>query len=94
MIVALISSLEKALLASTVVGSIWVAVSERWRNRTREGFWVVVAIFFIVNVIAIWAIPISRSFRAGLLVAYPLGMAEGFLLWWLLGQLKVPSRHE
>ena len=85
--VAYFSTLEKALLAGTVFGAIWVAVSERWQGRTRRGFWSLVGLFALVNAVAIWALPAVGPFDAGLPVAYPLAMAEGFLLYWLLGRL-------
>ena len=85
-VIAYISSLEKALVASTVIWSIWVAVSARKEGWRVPGFWWVVAIVAIVNAVAIWAIPINERFSAGLTVAYPLGMAEGFAVYWLLGR--------
>jgi hypothetical protein len=75
-IVAYVSTLEKALLAGTVVGAMWVAVSERWQSRDQATFWPLIAAFGIINAIAIWAIPISGEFQAGLVVSYPLAMAE------------------
>jgi hypothetical protein len=86
-IVAYVSTLEKALLAGTVVGAMWVAASERWQSRDKAGFWPLIVVFGIINVIGIWAIPITGEFRAGLVVSYPLAMAEGVLLYWLLGRL-------
>jgi len=86
-VAALLSTLEKALLAATVFGAIWVAVSERWQERDRRGFWALVGLFTLVNLVAIWALPAVGPFKAGLTVAYPLAMAEGFLLYWLLGRL-------
>lgn len=86
-VVAYLSTLEKALLAATVFGAIWVAVSERWQERERRGFWGLVGLFALVNAISIWMLPAVGPFKAGLAVAYPVGMAEGFLLYWLLGRL-------
>jgi hypothetical protein len=86
--VALISTLEKALLAATVFGAIWVAVSERWQERDKQGFWPLVGLFAVLNAVAIWALPVVGPFKAGLAVSYPLGMAEGFLLYWMLGRLS------
>jgi hypothetical protein len=87
-VVAFFSTLEKALLAGTVFGAVWIAVSERWQERAKRGFWVLVGLFALVNTIAIWALPVVGPFKSGLAVSYPLGMAEGFLLYWLLGRLK------
>jgi hypothetical protein len=87
-VAAFFSTLEKALLAGTVIGAIQVAVSERWQTRTRQGFWGLVGLFALVNAIAIWVLPALHPFKSGLAVSYPLGMAEGFLLYWLLGRLK------
>lgn len=92
-VVASVSTLEKALLATTVSGALWVAVSERWQERARRGFWVVVAAFALANAAAIWALPVVGPFNAGLAVSYPLGLAEGFLLYWLLGRLKPQVRN-
>jgi hypothetical protein len=92
-VVAFLSTLEKALLASTVSGVMWVAVSERWQERARRGFWALVGLFAFVNAIAIWALPVVGPFKAGLAVSYPLGMAEGFLFYWLLGRLKMNVRQ-
>jgi hypothetical protein len=86
-VVALLSTLEKALLAATVFGAAWVAVSERWEQRERRGFWALVGLFALINVLVIWALPVLEPFKAGLLVSYPFGMAEGLLLYWLLGRL-------
>ena len=86
--VALFSTLKKALLAGTIFGAAWVAVSERWQQRGRHLFWPLVGLFAIVNALAIWALPVVGPFKSALGVAYPLGMAEGFLLYWLLGRLK------
>lgn len=87
-VVAFFSTLEKALLAATVFGAAWVAVSERWQQRDRQGFWALVGLFALVNAAAIWALPVVGPFKAALGVSYPLGMAEGFLLYWLLGRLN------
>lgn len=87
-IVALLSTLEKALLAATVFGAMWVAVSERWQARVKRGFISLVGVFALVNAVLIWALPPVGPFRPALAVSYPLGMAEGFLLYWLLGRLK------
>jgi len=86
--VAFLSTLEKALLAATVFGAIWVAVSERWQQRDRLGFWPLIGVFALMNAVAIWALPVAGPFKAALVVSYPLGMAEGFLLYWLLGRLS------
>jgi uncharacterized membrane protein YhaH (DUF805 family) len=91
-LVAYLSSLEKALLACTVLWAVWVAVSERWQQRGRRGFWALVGLFALVNAIAIWALPALAPFKSGLAVSFPLGIAEGFLLWWLLGRLKPNTR--
>jgi hypothetical protein len=91
-VVALISTLEKALLAATVFGAVWVAVTERWQNRTNAGFWGLVGFFAIANALTIWALPVVGPFKAALGVSYPLGLAEGFLLYWLLGRLKPNTR--
>lgn len=84
-IVAYFSTAEKALVATMAFFSIWTAVSARWEGRSRSGFWWLVGLLVLANVIAIWAIPINHSFSSGHAVAYPLGMAEGFLVYWLLG---------
>jgi hypothetical protein len=84
-IVAYLSNLEKALVASTVVWSIWIAVSARKEGWQTSGFWWIVTIVSGINAVAIWAIPINGPFKAGLIVAYPLGMAEGVGVYWLLG---------
>ena len=89
--VSFISTLEKALLAATVFGSIWVAVSERWGRRRITGFWLLVGAFAVANAIAVWALPVVGPFKAALGISYPLGMAEGFLLYWLLGRLAKRS---
>ncbi len=39
----------------------------------------------IANIVAIWAVSFDRPFSSGHAVAYPLGMAEGFCVYWLLG---------
>jgi hypothetical protein len=85
--VAFFSTLEKALLAATVFGAVWVAVSERWQQRERRGFWPLVGLFALINALAIWVLPVVGPFKAALGVSYPIGMAEGFLLYWLLGRL-------
>jgi hypothetical protein len=87
-VVAFFSTLEKALLAGTVFYAAWAAVSERWQWRDRQGFWPLVGLFALANAAVIWALPVTGPFRAALGVSYPLGMAEGFLLYWLLGQLN------
>jgi len=87
-VVAFFSTLEKALLAGTVFGAIWVAVSERWQQRDKQGYWPLVGLFAAINFAAIWALPAVGPFKAALGVSYPLGMAEGFLLYWLLGRLN------
>lgn len=84
-IVAYFSTAEKALVATMAFFSIWTAVSARWEGRFKSGFWWLVGLVAIANVIAIWAIPINHRFSSGHAVAYPLGMAEGFLVYWLLG---------
>ena len=84
-LIAYVSSLEKALVACTVIWAIWVAVSERKDSWQKPSFWWLVAAVGAANAIAIWAIPIGGPFKAGLFVAYPLGMAEGFGVYWLLG---------
>lgn len=90
--VSLVSTLEKALLAGTVSAAIWVAVSERWQERARQGFWILVGLFALANAIAIWSLPVLHRFRSGLAISYPVGIAEGFLLYWLLGRLKSEGR--
>ena len=87
-VVAFTSTLEKALLASVVFGATWVAVSERWQRRDTQGFWPLVGLFTLVNALVIWSLPVVGPFKAALGVSYPLGMAEGFLLYWLLGRLN------
>jgi len=65
-VVALISTLEKALLAATVFGAVWVAVTERWQNRKEAGFWGLVGFFALANALAIWALPVVGPFKAAL----------------------------
>jgi hypothetical protein len=84
-VVAYVSNLQKALVASTVLWSIWVAVSARKESWRTPGFWWIVAFVGAINAAAIWALPRNEAFKAGLAVAYPLGMAEGFGVYWLLG---------
>jgi hypothetical protein len=91
-VVALTSTLEKALLAATVFGAGFVAVTERWQNRTKAGFWGLVGFFAVVNAVTIWVVPVFGPFKAAFEVSYPLGLAEGFLLFWLLGRLKPKTR--
>jgi hypothetical protein len=86
-VVAFFSTLDKGLLAGTVLYAMWVAVSERWPEREKRGFWHLVSLFALVNVIAIWALPVAGPFKSAHAVSYLLGMAEGFLLYWLLGRL-------
>ena len=78
-VAAFFSTLEKALLAATVFGAAWVAVSERWQQRDGQGFWLLVGLFALANVAAIWALPVVGPFKAAL-GSYPLGMAEGSAL--------------
>ena len=84
-LVAYISNLQKALVASVVLWSIWTAVSARKQGWRTTGFWWIVALVGAINAVAIWAMPMTEPFKAGLAVAYPLGMAEGFGVYWLLG---------
>lgn len=84
-VVAYLSNLEKALVASTVMWAIWVAVSARKEGWRTSGFWWIVAFVSAINAVAVWALPMNEPFKAGLAVAYPLGMAEGFGVYWLLG---------
>ena len=86
-VVASISTLEKALLAATVFGAAWVAISERWQQREKQGFWPLVGLFALVNALAVWGFPVSVPFGSALSVSYPLAIAEGFFLYWLLGRL-------
>lgn len=86
-VVLFLSTLEKALLAAIVFGATWIAVSERWHERGRRGFWGLVGLFSLLNAVAIWTPPVAGPFKAGLAVAYTVGIAEGFLLYWLLGRL-------
>jgi hypothetical protein len=51
------------------------------------GFLGLVGMFTLMNGVAIWALPAVAPFEAGLAVAYPIGMAEGFVLYWLIGRL-------
>jgi hypothetical protein len=83
--IAYFSNIQKALVATTIIWSIWVAVSARkdgWRKPT---FWWIVALVSLLNVVAVWVLPLNEPFNAGLAVAYPLAMAEGFGVYWLLG---------
>lgn len=84
-VVAYFSSLEKALVVSTIVWAIWIAVSMRKEGWHKPGFWWIVALVAAVNAVAVWAVPINEQFEAGMAVAYPLGMLEGFAVYWLLG---------
>lgn len=84
-IISYFSSLEKGLVATMALFSIWTAVTARWEGRHTAGFWWLVALIVIANAVAIWLLPISQRFPSGMAVAYPLGMIEGFLVYWLLG---------
>jgi hypothetical protein len=84
-VTAYFSSLEKALIAATISMAMWTAVSAHWSKPKDIGFWVIVAMFGVANSAAIWALPTLPQFKAGLTVAFPVGIAEGFLLYWLLG---------
>lgn len=91
-VVALSSTLEKALLAATVFGAVWVAVTQRWQNWRRAGFWGLVGLFALANALVIWVLPVVGPFKSALEVSYPIGVAEGFLLYWLLGRLQPNTR--
>jgi len=84
-ITAYFSTLEKALIASTIIWSIWCAVAARKEGWRKPGFWLIVACVGAANAIVIWTIPLGEPFKAGIAVAYPLAMAEGFAVYWLLG---------
>ena len=83
--VTYVSTPEKALVATMAFFSIWTAVSARWDGRDTPGFWWLVGLVLVANVLAMWAIPINTRFSSGHAVAYPVGMAEGFVVYWLLG---------
>jgi hypothetical protein len=83
--IAYFSNLQKALVASTIIWSIWVAVSARKDGWRMPSFWWIVALISLLNAAAVWVLPLKERFNAGLAVAYPLGMAEGFGVYWLLG---------
>lgn len=84
-VTAYFSSLEKALIAATIAMAIWFAVSAHWSKPKDRGFWVIVVMFCVANAAAIWALPTLPQFKAGLTVAFPVGIAEGLPLYWLLG---------
>lgn len=84
-VVTYISTPEKALVATMAFFSIWTAISARWDGRNKPGFWWLVGSVVFVNALGIWAIPMSTRFSSAHAVAYPVGMAEGFFVYWLLG---------
>ena len=84
-VVTYISTPEKALVTTMAFFSIWTAISARWDQRHNPGFWCLVALILAANALAIWAIPMNTKFSSGHAVAYPAGMAEGFVVYWLLG---------
>jgi glucan phosphoethanolaminetransferase (alkaline phosphatase superfamily) len=83
--IAYFSNFQKALVATTIIGSIWVAVSARKDGWQMPSFWWIVALVSLLNAVVVWALPLNERFNAGLAVTYPLGMAEGFGVYWLLG---------
>jgi hypothetical protein len=85
-IFAYLSNLEKALVASAILWSIWVAVSAHKDGWRTPSFWWIVALVSVINAVVIWVLPLNEPFRVpALAVAYPLAMAEGFGMYWLLG---------
>ncbi|MDR6125936.1 hypothetical protein QE361_003636 [Sphingomonas sp. SORGH_AS802] len=84
-IVSYISTPEKALVTTTVFFSIYTAVMSHWGVRNQRGFWLLVALILGVNIVVIWAIPITGKSPSGHAIAYPIGIAEGFAVYWLLG---------
>jgi hypothetical protein len=84
-VVTYMSTPEKALVTTMAFFSIWTAVSARWDQRDKPGFWWLVGLVLVANALAIWAIPMNTKLSAGHAVAYPVGMAEGFVVYWMLG---------
>lgn len=71
-VVAYLSSLEKALVASTIIWSIWVAVSARKDGWRTPGFWWVVFFVSVANCMVVWFLPLKEPFSVpALAVAYP-----------------------
>lgn len=84
-VITYLSTPEKALVTTMAFFSIWTAVSMRWDGRHKSGFWWIVGLVIAANAAAIWSIPMNSRFSSGYAVAYPVGMAEGFGVYWLLG---------
>lgn len=88
---SLFFSLERALLLCFLVGSLNVVLNIKWHLRALSWFWFILALFFLVNAILIFTIPMPEEFKMAAAFA-PLVIAEGIALLGIIGLVERRAR--
>ena len=89
-LIASVTYLEKGLAAATAFYVFAIIIQTKSETRkeslSERRFWVVVAVFAIIHVVAISIINFPEL-RAGL-VSLPFALADGFIMWWLINWIE------
>lgn len=85
-VVALISSLDKALVFAVMFGVFSAIIQAKWDSRSDKRLWIIIAILAIVHIVVISLIRIPEL-RFGL-VSLPFALVDGFAIWGLLNWIE------
>jgi phosphoglycerol transferase MdoB-like AlkP superfamily enzyme len=77
---------EKAFAFALCLGVFYVLISREWSKRSSIRFWLIIAVFALVNVIGISLIKFPH-YHGPSLIALPCVVADGFAMWGILTML-------
>jgi hypothetical protein len=92
-LVALVASLERALVFSVVFGVFFSIVQTRWKSQNGRRFWLIIAILATIHVVVLSLIRFPEpSFGLAVL---PFALVDGFAMWWLINWIerRFPSEN-
>jgi len=75
---------ERAFLAALSVYVFYVIISREWERRHQSRFWMVMAVFALLHVVALSVIRLPKFTGPTIAVAFPFMMADGFGMWGIL----------
>lgn len=84
---AFVFSLERALLIGFLIGSLSVVMNMKWHLRSASWFWLILTLFFVLNAVLIFAIPMPREFKMAAAFT-PLVILEGLALLGIIGLIE------
>lgn len=83
-LIAEISNLQKALVSVVAIYTFYVLISEKWSNKGRVGFWIIVGLFAVIHAIAIYSVTLESRISPAM-IFLPLSVVDFFAMYYAIG---------